>query len=758
MILRLAAAFTLGCGAVLLWPEAPPLALCLPPLGLALVPGLRAPALALLLGGLWTEAQLRQGLADRWPASRHGEEVEVRGRVASLPERSRVDGGVQWRFAFAPDAAAREQGLPRRLRVSWYRSEAEIAAGDCWDLRLRLRSPRGAHAPGTFDYEGWLFREGYGATASVRAGAPCAAAAAGPALRVLRLRAAMMARVERLLGDHPGLPLLAALSVGDGRGLSDQHWAVFRQTGTSHLVVISGLHLAFMSLLGFGLLRLLWPLIPRAALWLPTPWAAGIGAALFATAYAVLAGLQTPVLRALLMVWLGFGLAWRGGWRQPYAALALIWLVVVGLDPRVLLRPGLWLSFGAVAAIIHLSAFRLRGERGWRLLLRIQLGLAVLLAPLTLLFFDGASLLAPLANLVAVPLFTLLTPAALGAVLLVQLAPEAGAPVLQAVAALLGHAWLALEQLSLRAGGGWIAAVPPLAAGLMALWGAVLLCAPRGLPLRPLGLLCLLPLLWPPHRAPDEGYVLTLLDVGQGLAAVIRTPRHTLLYDAGPAYEGGFDAGRSIVLPWLQAQGVRRLDAVILSHGDRDHVGGWPAVRAALPVGRVWGEEGGAPCRAGLRWVWDGVVFETLHPPAGDDAPDRLRNDDSCVLRVDDRGRVSLLTGDIERRGEARLLRNAAAAVPAQVLIAPHHGSRTSSSPAFVAAVAPDWVLYPAGWRHHYGHPHPTVQHRYASQGVRSAASGSHGTLTVTWDAEGAPQLRASRSESRRRWQAAVLP
>lgn len=758
MMLRIAAAFTLGCAAVLWMPVAPPLALALLPLGLALIPPLRGPALMLLLGAVWSEVQLRSGLAEQWPVARHGEDHTLRGRVVSLPERTVVDGLPNWRFAFAPDAEARERGLPKTLRVSWYRSDAEVTAGDCWDFRLRLRSPRGAHAPGTFDYEGWLFREGFGATASVRRATPCVAARDPPGLRVLRARAAMMARVEALLGEHPGLPLLAALSVGDGRGLSDHHWAVFRQTGTSHLVVISGLHLAFMSLLGYGLLRLLWPLVPPAALWLPTPWAAGIGAGLFATAYAVMAGLQTPVLRALLMVWLGLWLAWRGGWRQPYAALALIWMVVVALDPRVLLRPGLWLSFGAVAAIIHLSAFRLRGVRGWRLLLRIQLGLALLLAPLTLLFFDGASLLAPLANLVAVPLFTLLTPAALGAVLLVQLAPEAGAPLLQAVATLLGHAWQGLASLSQWAGGGWIGAVPPPAAALLALFGAVLLCAPRGLPLRPLGLICLLPLLWPPDRAPREGYAVSLLDVGQGLAAVIRTPQHSLLYDAGPAYDGGFDAGTAIVLPWLRAQGVRRLDAVLLSHGDRDHVGGWPAVRAGMPVGRVWGEAGGAPCRAGLRWVWDGVAFETLHPAVGERPPDRLRNEDSCVLRIEDRGRVTLLTGDIERRAELALLRRDAERLRAQVLVAPHHGSRTSSTPAFVEAVRPAWVLYPAAWRHHYGHPHPDVQHRYRGIGAQAAASGSHGTLTVHWDAEGQPQVIASREQRRRRWQAPVLP
>lgn len=752
------AAFTLGCGCVLMWPDPLPVWLIMAALPLLYWRPTRWAAMALMLGAGWTEWQVRDRLADRWPAERHAEDVRVEGVIASLPERTDLGGSQNWRFTYAPSADARAEGLPERIRVSWYRTLQSVAAGECWAFTLRLRTPRGSHNPGSFDYEGWLFRERLGATAAVRAAERCETPASGLRAGLLRLRSDWMAAIDEVLDRHPGAPLLAALSVGDGRGLSDAHWRVFRVTGTSHLVVISGLHLAFMSGLGFLLVRLLWPLVPGAALRLPTPWAAGLGAALFATAYALLAGLQTPVMRALLMVWLALLIAWRGGWRQPYQALAWVWAVVVALDPLVLLRPGLWLSFGAVAGILHLTAFRLRTAGWFRLLLTIQLGLGLLLAPLTLVFFDGATLLAPLANLIAVPIFTLLTPAALLSVLLTIAKPEVGVPVLQAVADLLGWAWAGLSGLADAAGGLWLAGAPPPAAGLIALLGVVLIAAPVGLPLKPLGVLCLLPLLFPPLHAPKDGYTVTVLDVGQGLAVVVRTPQHSLLYDAGPAFDGGFDAGATVVLPWLRSQGIRSLDTVVISHADQDHMGGLAAVEAGVPVSRLLGAPARPPCHAGQQWTWDGVHFAFLHPPPETIQQRRPRNDDSCVLRIEGPQGVTLLAGDIERRAEAALLRTQPERLRADLLIAPHHGSRTSSTPGFVAAVHPKAVVFASGWRHHYGHPHPDVVQRYRNINAALWTSGTHGALTIEWTEPGAPRVAAWRLDQRRRWHAAAQP
>ena len=751
------AAFSLGCGAVLLWPAAPALWWGLAPLLLALWRPARGAMLLLIAGALWTEWAMQQRLADRWPVARHGEQVTVRAVVADLPQRQpAADGTAVWRLSLAPDAEARAQGLPSRIRASWYRSDDNLAVGDCRRWTLRVRSPRGSHNPGGFDYEGWLFRERIGATASVRAATPCVETLAPPAMTLVhQWRARLLAPVQAVLAGHPGLPLVAALGLGDGRGLTDEDWTVARRTGTTHLLVISGLHLSLVAALGYGLMRLVWPLWPAAALRWPTPWVAGVAAAVLATGYALMAGLETPVLRALLMVWLALLLAWRGGWRRPYRALAWVWCAVLLLDPVVLLRPGLWLSFGAVAGILWLTVGRLRRPSAWRVFVRLQLGLAVLMMPLTLGFFGGATLMAPFANLLAVPAFTLLTPLVLLAVMLTAVWPVLGEPLLQAVAAALALLWQALSALASTWPASWWALSPTPPVAVLAVLGGVMLLAPRGAPTRALGLICLLPLLWSPTAAPERGFTLTLLDVGQGLSAVVRTARHTLVYDAGPAWPGGFDAGASVVAPYLRHQGIGQIDHLMVSHGDRDHAGGVAALRAALPVRHHSGAGTDRACVAGQHWVWDEVRFEVLAPPPG--AGSAEDNNASCVLRIESTAGVALLAGDIEAAAERRLLRSDAP-LRADVLIAPHHGSRTSSTPPWVAAVAPAVVLFPAGWRHHFGHPHPEVQTRWRRVGAATYVSGDLGAVSVQWGADGQPRVEAWRQTHRRRWTAPAIP
>ncbi len=279
----------------------------------------------------------------------------------------------------------------------------------------------------------------------------------------------------------------------------------------------------------------------------------------------------------------------------------------------------------------------------------------------------------------------------------------------------------------------WWAASPPLLALALAAFGIVLLLAPRGVPLRPLGLLCLLPLLWPPRPAPERDFEVTVLDVGQGLAVVVQTAHHTLLYDAGPAVEDGFDAGESVVVPFLLGRGVGRLDALMISHDDQDHAGGLPAVRRLIGAEQAFGAKTGVPCRDGQRWEWDGVAFEVLHP---DDAA-WSDNDGSCVLAVSSDAHRLLLTGDIERAAERRLLGAHAKALSASLLVAPHHGSRSSSTAELVAAVSPEVVIFGAGWRSRFGHPRPEVVARYREIGARTYVTGVSGALRAVPDGKG---------------------
>ncbi|MBI3171358.1 MAG: DNA internalization-related competence protein ComEC/Rec2, partial [Hydrocarboniphaga effusa] len=585
-----------------------------------------------------------------------------------------------------------------------------LRGGECWRFTLRLRTPHGSLNPGGFDYEGWLFRQGIGATATVRAAERCESTRRRP---ILEWRQKIADEIRGALPGHPAQGLLIALVVGDGSGLSAADWDAFRATGTSHLVAISGFNIAIIAGVAYFLFRWLWSAFPALCLRLPAQRAGLLGSALFAWFYALLAGFEPPVQRAVLMLWIVLAALWLHRLSTPSRVLALAWLAVLLLDPFAITSPGLWLSFSAVAAIFYVSLGRLRAPGLWHGLVWLQLLMAVALAPLTLYFFQGASWIAPLVNLLAVPLFMLLTPWVLGAVLVYLFAPLLGLPLLGSAAKVLEWFRMGLDYAA-QLPDLWLPASPPLAALLLALLGVVLLFAPRGLPLRPLGALCLLPMLLAPGSAPRGGFELTALDVGQGQAVVVRTTKHALLFDAGPAFEEGFDAGESVVAPFLLKQGLRRLDLLLLSHGDNDHSGGVPAVRKRMKVAAEVGTAGAARCEDGMSWVWDAVRFDVLNPGSADGSD----NDSSCVLKIEGGGFSVLLPGDIEKAAEQRLLAGHRERLKSDVLIAPHHGSKTSSTAAFVQAVQPKVVIYSAGWRNHFGHPRPEVLERYTAIGA----------------------------------------
>ena len=679
-----------------------------------------------VLGALLATWQGQRYLDERWPASRHNEELSIQGRISSLPEVTQEDADLRtWRFLFEPDAS----DLPRRIRVSWYRTSEKIRGGECWSLKLRMRAPHGSLNPGSFDYEGWLFRQGIAATATVKEASRCDAPGGG---WLLEQRQALTDRLDAWLPQRVPRGLVAALTTGDQSGLSDHDWDVFRVTGTSHLVAISGFNIAIIAGFSFFLFRWLWAASARLCEWLPAQRAALVGSAMIAGIYAALAGFEPPVERAWLMLLVILIAAWVHRPVAPSRLLALAWLAILIGDPFAVLAPGLWLSFGAVAAIVYVSSGRLRLPGAVRGMVQLQIVLSLAMVPLTLYFFQGAAWLGPFINLIAVPIVTLLTPLLLIALALAALAPAVGVPALQLCGTALIKLRAGLEWAATALPDVWIPASPPQAALLLALLGVVLLIAPRGLPLRLPGALCLIPLLLPRESALPAGLQLTVLDVGQGLSVVVQTRAHALLFDAGPAFEDGFDAGQSIVAPYLLHQGIRRLDVLMLSHGDNDHAGGVPAVRRLLRVDEEIGTDHGRACREGMHWEWDGVRFEVLHP----DAREWSINNSSCVLKVEG-AFTALLPGDIEAGAEQRLLAERADRLKAQVLVAPHHGSKTSSTEEFVNAVAPQVVIYGAGWRNHFRHPRPEVVQRYTLEGARQFITGQSGAVAVEPSARG---------------------
>jgi competence protein ComEC len=714
--------------------------------------------LAAWAGVAWFAWHASDLLATGLPEALDRVDVTVTGTVATLPLRS----GRATRFEFLPDVrqVAVDVILPKRLRLAWYGTHPPLKAGERWRLRLRLKRPRGFANPAGFDYEGWLFRRGIRATGYVRdhPANTGLGTAAGPLAALQRLRQRLADRLDEALATSPRRGLVAALALGERGAIAQDQWQVLRRTGTSHLVAISGLHLGLVAGLMFALARWAWSCSATLTRRGPAPLAAAWATLPAAALYAGLAGLSVPTQRALVMVVVVLTATLLRRALGPGRGLALALASVLLLDPLAPGAAGFWLSFGAVAAILYVVAWRQPGVARLRRWIGVQLALAVALAPLLVAAFQQVPLVAPLANLVAVPLVGLvLVPLVLLATLLLLPLPTLGGALLAVADRLLEYAWIPLEALA-----DWPLAergfaAPPLGLAIVGIVGALLLLVPRGLPLRLPGVVLLLPMLTYQPPAPAHGAAwLTLLDVGQGLAAVVRTRNHLLVFDTGPAYSPRFDAGSAALAPLLHGLGRRRVDAVVVSHGDSDHAGGLRSLLAAVTVDRllvgpgVTASVAAEPCRAGQGWRWDGVEFALLAPTEA-----RAGNDGSCVLRVEAGGGTLLLTGDIEADAERTLLATGDDALRATVLQVPHHGSRTSSTPAFIAAVAPRLALVASGWRNRFGLPDAGVVDRYRAAGAMVLDTATAGAVEVRLPAvAGAPTVSERRQVSRRFWRA----
>ena len=691
-------------------------------------------AAGLAAGMAWTMWQAHLLAANPLPAALEGRDLQVQGHIAGLPElRQR---GVRFLFEVEDMRLDGEtwQG-PRRLRLAWYQNPPALNAGERWRLTVRLKRAHGFANPGGMDYERWLFRQGIGATGYVRAQGNQRLGATKYAHVLAQWRQQLRDSLRASLSGSPFAGIVLALTVGDRSGMDPQQWQRLTATGTNHLMAISGLHIGLVAGLVFLSIRGLWRWLPLLPLYLPAPQAAALASLLAGLLYAALAGFAIPTQRALIMLAVVLlGVLCRRS-LAPGQGLALALLLVLLWDPLAAVSAGFWLSFAAVAAIFYTMGGRLRPGGWWWRWGRVQVVLALALLPLLLNLFQQASLVAPLANLLAVPWMSLLVipPALLGTALVVFW-PGLAQPLLQLAELALQGLWWLLGWLAglpfavwhQSMGSGWVLAAT--------VFGVIWLLAPRGLPGRALGLVWLAPLLLlrPERPAPGEAW-LHLLDVGQGLAAVVQTHRHDLVFDTGPRFSADFDAGEAVILPFLRQRGIDALDRLIVSHGDNDHLGGAASLRRALPVADVLSSvpgklPGARACRAGQRWLWDEVYFEILNPDAA--MARRGGNDASCVLRVSNAGGALLLTGDIEARAERHLLTRPAP-LAAQLLVAPHHGSLTSSTAAFIDAVAPRWVLFPVGYRNRFAFPRPQVVARYRKRNIGILDSATSGMISV---------------------------
>ncbi len=643
----------------------------------------------------------------------------------------------------------------KQLRLSWYQHSAVLEPGQVWQLPVRLRRPRGNVNPGGFDYQGWLLGQGISATGYVRSSGE--QRLLGRTVSVDSWRFHLRTVLQASPASERAQALMAALTLGDRSLIERGLWQRLSQFGLVHLLVVSGLHIGFLAGFGFALGALLAKLIGLAGVPVNARYGGAVLALIFALAYSLMAGFSLPTQRALIMVTVAL-LALLGNRHLSRAAgfgLALAGVALI--DPLAIRNAGFWLSFGAVAGLLWLVPAPVQSCK-WLRFARVQwLVFTLLLLPL-LLWQLPVAWLAPVINLVAIPwVGFLIIPLCLVAMAIFPFSAGAANACWSVAGWQLNQLLALLHWLELP---DWLPAYPPwplsgVSLGLMIVI-AGLLILPQGIPGRFLCVPLSLALCWLPDTRPSPLRV-TVLDVGQGLSVVVQTARHSLVYDAGPAYGDSFDTGSAVVVPFLRQRGVTELDKLVVSHADNDHAGGADGLLEWLPARELLvGETLAVPgirqrrCLAGESWQWDGVSFRFLYPFAGTEAEGNNR---SCVLLIRYGDDALLLAGDIEASVERQLLAlNPPIPDAMAVLVAPHHGSRTSSSTAFVAALKPQHVVFSAGFRHHFGHPAGVVSARYRQQGARLWNTAEQGAVEFRWNRSGALSVSAARNAERRYW------
>jgi competence protein ComEC len=752
-----------------------PLALLIPskPLILRVARILLVAIFAIGLGFCHAAWQAQKRLSVTLPDEWQGRDIEVIGVVAALPRSHEL--GQRFSFdvekTLTPHASA-----PGHLYLStfnnWKYPPPDLHAGERWQLTVRLKQPHGSINPHGFDFEMWALENNVHAVGYVNNKADnkrLSAMADGFKYHVEHWREVVRDKFNATLVNAPYAGVLNALAIGDQSSIPAAQWQVFTRTGVNHLMSISGLHITMLASLGFALTYWLWRRSTRLILLLPARKAAALSALLVALGYALLSGFAVPAQRTVYMVGAVAVALWLNRNFSPGQILCIALLGVLIPDPWAVMSPGFWLSFGAVALILYVTAYRLKPSHWLVEYGKVQWAMTIGLIPMLLALFQQVSLVSPIANAFAIPLVSLVVVplTLLGAVLpptFPWIAP------LWLAHSVTGWTMALLEWLNSLPQAVWTQHAPPpwsVAAGML---GALWILLPRGFPARWLGFLLLLPMFLNAPQAPAQGSVrLIIFDVGQGLAVAAQTRQHALLYDAGPDFSDGADSGNRILIPSLRAMGIARLDGMILTHNDTDHTGGAASVMQAMPISWLSSSlPDGHPllqlasdkrrCMDGQAWQWDGVSFEILHPDSGSYAVANIRdNNRGCVLRISVGDQHILLAADIEKDSERQLLKDHFDKLPAAMLVVPHHGSKTSSTARFIAAVHPGYAVFTVGYRNRFGHPDQHVVQRYTDIGSTLLRSDQDGAILVKMDAHGL-ELERYRNTHRRYWMQSAQP
>ena len=674
---------------------------------------------ACALGFAWVLWCANIFMSEKISSQEEGKPLTIIGYIASIPQIDRENTSFLFKIKKINNLSS--SGL---LRLSWRDSEKKFSAGDEWELHVKLKKPHGTLNPGGFDYEAWAFQMGISANGYVNNKFNNHLLSSHwYHFSINRLRQFIAKKISAELPASPTSQWITALAIGERYGINSDQWTVLRNTGTNHLMAIAGLHIGMMAIIAHFLAAKLWRQFPLLTHNIPALQIGACAALVVGLGYSALAGFSLPAQRASLMLTFFMLTLLSRRHVSAWQAWCCALMGVLILNPLCVLTESVWLSFGSVALIIYGMSNRLLPTGWWWKWGRIQWVIAIGLIPLTIALFQQCSLLSFVANSIAIPCVGfVLVPLVLLGCLCLFLSPQLGGWILILADKILGVLWKILTWFSQIPHVVWYQHVPHYWMLIAAIMGVIIFLMPIGTPGRYLSLLWVLPLLLFKSATPILGELqLTLLDVGQGLAAVVQTKNHILVFDAGAKISANYDMGESVVVPYLHTLGIKNIDMLVVSHGDNDHIGGANAIIKAFHVREI---KTSVPekfklanyCERGTSWRWDDVNFTFLYPTL---EMLHLNNNSSCVLKISNGLKSILLTGDIEKLAEKELVKNQKINLSSDILVAPHHGSKTSAEKDFLNAVHPKYVLFAVGYRNRYHFPHSSVISKYTELHVK---------------------------------------
>lgn len=657
--------------------------------------------------------------------------IETQGFIVSLPA-SNAQKSIFLYEIVKPFTA--------KVRLSWYGFDRpKLIVGDKWALTIKLKHNNGLRNQGGFDYEKWLFSNKISATGYVRESDSNIVLSLSNSAIIHQLRQSIRTTLSPYLHELDFAGVINALVLGDRSLIKNNHWLLFQQTNTTHLSVISGLHIGLISTLLFFIASFLWRLSRRLVIIIPAQVVGAIFGIIGALSYAFIAGFSVPTQRAFIMASVAFLSIILRTQYSVWTLYGLAMLVVLMLNPLSVYDVGFWLSFYAVGVILYgVSIFN--NKPALLKLIYLQILICIAMLPITLWFFQSSSSLSGLANLIAIPTFSfIVTPisllGALFSIAEITTLAQLCFDIADKTLSLLGIFLQQISNLSFNR----LHFMPASALDLFILvLGACLLILPRGLKLRRAALLLIaIPIFTSQTNIPSKTVLIDVLDVGQGLSVIVRTENHTLVYDTGSQSPSGFNMGDAALIPFLIANQVTKIDTIIISHGDNDHIGGLQAIMSNFTIGRILSSVPNKipgtveRCYLGQSWIWDGVQFDILSPASDTSFKG---NNASCVLKVSTADASLLLTGDIEKKAEKALLNNNTVNLSAKVVLIPHHGSKTSSTKAFIEAISPAIAISSVGYKNPYKHPATVIVERYRDKGVVVFDTSCSGQLNFILD------------------------